>query len=164
MWKNVKNWEDYYEINELGKIRNKLTNEVLVGDTNSTGYHRVSLQNKNHTPVQKRYFVHRLVAEHYIPNPDNLPEVNHKDSNINNNISSNLEWSNKKDNERHSRKYGNKEFKPFKVIYTNGNEKVYEFKQDLADELQVDRCTVKCWLHNTNKGYRNHGIESIGYI
>ena len=165
MWKDVHGWEDYYEINDLGQVRNKITKKILVGDTNSSGYHRIALQNINHEPPYQRYFVHRLVAEHFIPNKNNLPEVNHKDLNINNNTKSNLEWIDRINNEQHSRIYGNvKEYKPFKVIYNDGSEKIYGFKQELADELQITRGNVKFWLHGITKGYRNYGIESIGYI
>jgi len=50
------------------------------------------LQNRKAGVKPKLFYVHRLVADHFIPNPDNLPEVNHKDWNIDNNHVSNLEW------------------------------------------------------------------------
>lgn len=50
----------------------------------------------------KRYRVHRLVAEHFIPNPDNLPQVNHKDGNKYNNNINNLEWISQSDNAKHA--------------------------------------------------------------
>lgn len=50
----------------------------------------------------KRYRVHRLVAEHFIPNPDNLPQVNHKDGNKHNNNINNLEWISQSDNAKHA--------------------------------------------------------------
>ena len=40
IWKNIKNWEDLYEVNEDGEVRNKLTNHILIGDTNNYGYKR----------------------------------------------------------------------------------------------------------------------------
>lgn len=51
-------------------------------------------------------FVHRLVAQTFIPNPDNLPEVNHKDCNPTNNNVSNLEWITRKGNNQYRNKYG----------------------------------------------------------
>lgn len=96
IWKDVKNYEGLYQVSNFGKIkslprRGTQTNTEKILKVNYTynGYERVSL-NKNNK--NKRYLVHRLVAETFIPNPNNYPQVNHKDKNkINNNVS-NLEW------------------------------------------------------------------------
>jgi hypothetical protein len=58
----------------------------------NNGYHQVMLQNGTDKVKPKLFYVHRLVAEHFLPNPDNLPEVNHKNWDITNNHVSNLEW------------------------------------------------------------------------
>lgn len=137
---------------------------MIVGDINSVGYHRVCLYNKQHNPPKQRFFRHRLVAEHFIPNPDNLPEVNHKDCNINHNYKSNLEWSSRRYNELHSRIMGNKEFNPFKVEYNNGEIVNYNTKSELASILNVAPQTVKLWLHGKNKGYKKYNIKNIEYI
>ena len=125
---------------------------------------RVCLYNKNHIPPKKRFFRHRLVAEHFIPNPLNLPEVNHKDSNKEHNYSSNLEWVTKKENELHSRKFGSKEYKPFKVIFLNGEIKVFDCKEDFAEIIGVTRGMVKHWLHKKCNSYKKYDIEQIEYI
>ena len=65
----------------------------------SNGYKNINLWNNG---KGKTYNVHRLVAETYIPNPDNLPEVNHKDEDKTNNNVANLEWSTHADNVQHS--------------------------------------------------------------
>ena len=67
----------------------------LKWDFNSKGYARVTLSGK-------RSFVHRLVAQEYIPNPNNLPQVNHIDGNKLNNSVDNLEWCDNKYNNKHS--------------------------------------------------------------
>ena len=85
MWKDIIGWEQYYEINENGQIRNKITQKIKSTDINNCGYHRVTLYNKENTPQKQRFFVHRLVAIHFIDNPNNLEEVNHIDSDKNNN-------------------------------------------------------------------------------
>lgn len=66
---------------------------------NGTGYARVSmnLEGKN-----KEYFVHRLVAKCFVPNPDNLPVVNHKDGDKHNNHADNLEWVTSSENNKHA--------------------------------------------------------------
>lgn len=56
MWKDIKNWELYYEVNEFGEVRNKITQKLLLGDINSSGYKRVCLYNKNHIPQKQRFF------------------------------------------------------------------------------------------------------------
>ena len=56
--------------------------------------------------TQKSFYIHRLVAEGFIPNPDNLPEVNHKDGNTKNNNADNLEWCTRKQNVQHAIKTG----------------------------------------------------------
>ena len=108
MWKDIIGWEKYYEINEHGDVRNKLTKHLVIGDKNSVGYMRVCLYNKNHNPKKQRFFRHRLVATHFIQNPYNLPEVNHLDTDITNNDVSNLEWVTRNENEQHSRLLGHK--------------------------------------------------------
>lgn len=164
IWKDIIGWEGYYKISNAGLVINVQTNKIKKPCENSTGYMRITLENKNHIPNQKRFFVHRLVAMHFIPNPLNLPEVNHKDTDIKNNISDNLEWSTKKENELHSHKYGNKEYKPFKVIYKNKINEEYDVKQDFADKLGISRVLIKYWLHGKSKTYINYNIENIYYI
>ena len=108
-----------------------------------------------------------MVAQLFIPNPNNYPEVNHIDGNkLNNNIN-NLEWCNRIQNEHHSYKPGgskHKNYKPFKVIYENGVERVFEFKEDLSKLLGISKVTVKYWLHKKNKGFIKYNIKSISYI
>lgn len=84
IWKKIKGFE-MYEISNLGNVRNTITNKILTPCDNGKGYMRVNL---NH----KTKYIHRLVAEAFIPNPNNWPVINHKDENKKNNDISNLEW------------------------------------------------------------------------
>lgn len=86
---------DDYEITRDGQVINKKTGHILKPQPNGKGYLRVSIS-------KKLQFVHRLVAEKYIPNPDNLPQVNHKDGNKLNNCVENLEWVSNKQNRTHA--------------------------------------------------------------
>lgn len=96
-------YEGLYKVSNLGKIlslnyRNTGKAELMNPGTDTDGYLEVNLW-KNGKP--KRCSVHRLVAQTFIPNPDNLPEVNHIDENKTNNRVSNLEWKNHRDNCNH---------------------------------------------------------------
>ena len=84
-----------YTISDKGEIVNTNTNKELKGYIRKDGYVIISLSKGG-----KKYkcYLHRLVAETFIPNPDNLPQVNHKDEDKTNNCVSNLEWITPKDN------------------------------------------------------------------
>ena len=91
IWKDVKGYEGLYQVSNFGKVKSfkesaKFGNPYLI----NSGFHVVTLYLKDRT--KRKFQVHRLVAETFIPNPENLPCVNHKDENKLNNCVSNLEW------------------------------------------------------------------------
>lgn len=88
-FKSIKNYEGYYEISDCGNVKNSKTGRILKQYPKGAGYLMVALCKNGKT---KWVLVHRLVAEHFIHNPDNLSEVNHKDENKLNNHVSNLEY------------------------------------------------------------------------
>ena len=87
-----------YSIRSDGRITNSKGHEK-VQEINHKGYMKVDLYKDGVRSTQR---VHRLVAEAYIPNPENKPDVNHKDGNKLNNDASNLEWCTKSENMRHA--------------------------------------------------------------
>lgn len=89
MWKEIPNTDGLYLISDDGKVFSVRSNRLIKNQLSNKGYYRVEL---NFSGKAEKYSVHRLVAEAFIPNPDNLPEVNHKDENPLNNHVSNLEW------------------------------------------------------------------------
>lgn len=102
-WKNVPNYEGLYSVSDLGNIKSEYTGKVLKPSVDRFGYVRFSAtKNKK----QKTIRIHRLVAELFIPNPNNLPQVNHKDGNKLNNTVSNLEWCTDSENKLHAYKEG----------------------------------------------------------
>ena len=92
---NRKNTLEDYEITRDGHVINIHTGKEVKPQINGTGYYRVAIG-------KKLKFVHRLVAQKYIPNPENLPQVNHKDGNRLNNCADNLEWVSNRDNSLHA--------------------------------------------------------------
>ena len=92
IWKDIENYENMYQISNMGRIRRIYKNgniKILKQDITKRGYCRISLsKNQKH----KHYQIHRLVAKVFIPNPNNYPIVNHKDENPLNNNADNLEW------------------------------------------------------------------------
>lgn len=98
-WKEIKGYESLYQISSSGRVKSlyrvdrlgRVYNErILTPEITKKGYLRVSLGNRK--DGFKKIMVHRLVAAAFIPNPDNLPQVNHKDENKSNNHVNNLEW------------------------------------------------------------------------
>lgn len=84
-WRYVENTNNMYKVSNTGKVFSYKTNKLLKNNKNKYGYEWVSINGKCCS-------VHRLVAEAFIPNPNCLKQVNHKDENKLNNSVENLEW------------------------------------------------------------------------
>jgi hypothetical protein len=90
IWKTIEDYPDYM-ISNMGRVKSlKYGKERIIKQLkNKDGYWRVILCKEGKT---KQYYIHRLVAMNFIPNPNNLPIINHKDENPSNNCVSNVEW------------------------------------------------------------------------
>lgn len=103
IWKDIKGYEGLYQVSNLGNIRSvkngrkRIKKPLISGDRYP--YLKIQLS-KNSKP--KNFFIHRLVAEAFIPNPNNYKEVNHIDENTFNNSSDNLEWCDRQYNADYS--------------------------------------------------------------
>lgn len=103
IWKDVPGWEGVYQVSNRGRMKSFKADPSgkVMSLRNKTGdYIRIVLQKRGRK--QETVLVHRLVANVFIPNPLNLPVVNHKDGNKQNNSASNLEWCTNSHNVRHS--------------------------------------------------------------
>lgn len=142
-WRDVIGFEAYYQISNYGNCRSKDRDVIykngqvhhLKGNTIkavkcTNGYYEYQL---NKDGKRYCYMAHRLVAEAFIPNPNNLPEVNHKDEVPSNNISTNLEWCTAKYNAN----YGTRNERCFE----NGTKK----QQKKINQLSIEGKFIKQW-------------------
>lgn len=97
MWKIIP-FEENYEVSQNGEVRNATTKHIKSLRKSESGYLRVTLY-----PSGKTYSIHRLVAMVWLENKNNLPSVNHRNGNKEDNKVSNLEWCTPKENYRHAR-------------------------------------------------------------
>lgn len=140
IWKPVKGYENYI-ISTDGKVKNIITGKILKGGQNQKGYLQVQLY-KNGKRIQP--FIHKLVAEAFIDNPDNKPQVNHIDGNKTNNNISNLEWCDNRENQNHAIK--NHLRKNLLAVYQYSKDhkfiKKWETSAEAMRALKIDRSHI----------------------
>jgi hypothetical protein len=110
VWNPVVGYEERYMVSNFGQVksllrkdkrnRNTIPEKILTPQLDYTGYCRVIFDD------HKRYLVHRLVAIAFIPNPENKPQVNHKNGNKLDNVLTNLEWVTRSENSKHAFRTG----------------------------------------------------------
>lgn len=118
IWKDIPELEGLYQASNLGRIKsvkriakkeyrnNRIVKEkIMNGSKNEDGYLKVHITNKEKN-INKVLFIHRLIAKTFISNPNNLPQINHKDGNKLNNCITNLEWCTNLYNQQHAWKNG----------------------------------------------------------
>lgn len=106
-WRAIPGYDGVYEVSNRGRVRSnarKVWNynkpgRILKPHRKENGYVQITLCGR--TKREKHAYIHRLVAEAFIPNPDNLPQVNHKDFDKGNNCVENLEWVTAAENHLH---------------------------------------------------------------
>lgn len=134
-WKDVKGYEGLYRVNPNGEIYSLISQKIIKpfyrGSRENNKYLVVDLhQNKKGKTVS----VHRIVAEAFIPNPNNLPCVNHKDGNKYNNSVENLEWCTYSENNLHACKTG------LKVIPNGTTSKLSKLTYD--EVVEIKKCLI----------------------
>lgn len=102
IWKDIEGYEGLYQVSNKGRIRNIRHNKnKILKPILHVRYYQITLSKNN---IRTQYRVHRLVAQAFVPNPKNLPHINHKDENRLNNNAENLEWCDATYNNRYGTK------------------------------------------------------------
>lgn len=168
IWKDIQDYETLYAISNFGRVKSydvevrskggkrtikgRILKPLLVGHN----YLGVNLAKNT---IHKMHSVHRLVAQAFIPNNRNLPEVNHIDGNKKNNNVSNLEWTTHSQNMKHSQVVLGFNI-PKKVLQIKNNKIIAVFNSAKEAEketgichIQIRRCCKKRKYYNTAGGY-----------
>lgn len=168
-WRWIMGYEGMYAVSDQGRVKSWNNNGYGVREVgkelrpskNSNGYYLFSLRLNGKT---RRHKLARLVAQAFIPNPDNKPQVNHKDGVKAHNCYKNLEWNTRKENMRHSvlvlkqhsnkgeknrfAKISNRDAKGIRVLYNTG-----EYTQEqLGKSFGLCQSAVSLIVLNKNWG------------
>lgn len=138
-WKDIEGYEGLYKISNKGRVLSLYDNNgnrrnLILSGSYLRGYHKVDLIKDG---VPKKFQVHRLVAYHFIPNPEHLPIVHHIDENPKNNSVDNLMWCTQSFNCRAGtgiQRSKEKRSKPIRCVETNT---VYPSVNDAGRDLNI---------------------------
>ena len=184
IWKDIKGYEGIYQVSNLGKVKRitfingtcKMPCERFMTPTdNGNGYLIVGLSKNG---KRKNFYLHRLVAETFIPNPENKPEVNHKKGNRYDNRAKKLEWVTSSENQNHAKevlkvKYNleglniSREKQKRKVAMLDKNGNVIKVFDSIADAGRYINagfsgiCGCCRGVYKTIKGYKWKYVEDI---
>lgn len=162
IWKDIKGFENIYQISNFGNLKSLKKDKKgrILKNTNKKGdYFSVVLRNKSNV---KHTRIHRLVAETFIPNPNNYPFVNHIDGNKQNNHFKNLEWCTAKQNFEHAKKIGlweyNHPYKHKKVCQydLNGNF-IEEYSNSKIASIKTGVCARNILQVANKEPFNNKG-------
>ena len=150
-WKPIIGYEDRYHISNYGEVKVLSTGHILSPGTIKAGGHQLVTLTDEYG-MRKGFLVHRLVAIHFIPNPENLAIVEHLDDDVLHNVYTNLKWSTQKENARKGRCI------PVVCLDANTLDFVAEYAcaQDASLELAGN-------ANGSNIGYAINGRQRTAY-
>ena len=153
VWKDVVGYEVVYKVSNFGNVYSVKRDKRLKPRNHRDGYLQVRLYINGKGKDLK---VHRLVAQAFIPNPDNKPQVNHLDEDKTNNNVNNLDWVTNKENNN----YGTKN-KKIKVIYQDNTYEYWVSSTEFAREFGFDQSSICAVLRGRRKTYHGMRFEYI---
>lgn len=157
IWADIEGYEGLYQVSTKGNVRNSRTGRVLKSGRDKDGYQLVSLYTCGVSSTKK---VHRLVAEAFVPNPENKPTVDHIDRNTSNNNVTNLRWATMREQYNNSNPLRPKT----PIIATkDGIERMFCSQASCVETLNLTGTHVTACLkgrRKTHKGYTFKYLES----
>lgn len=143
IWKDIEGYEGFYQVSNYGRVKSlKFGKEkILKHRRNTFGYLEIVLCSGG---KPKSFKIHRLVAKAFIPNPNNLPQINHKDENKENNCEWNLEWCTPSYNINYGKR--NERVRQTETNNTNRSKQVCQYT--------LDKQIIKVW-QSINECKRN---------
>ncbi len=173
--KSVSGYEGLYEVDNLSRVFSLRTGKQMKQMVNTRGYKTVALTKEGKT---KCVFVHRMVAEAFVPNDANFPFVNHKDEDKTNNLPENLEWC----TARYNANYGtaikrrvatlkrngtstkgrpSEKRKQIVAIDENGAETIFENSYEAAEKTGVDRRNIYACCQGKKKRLNGYKFDWV---
>lgn len=147
IWKTI-SYNPRYSISDIGLIKNNHTNRILKPGINSNGYLNIRLFQDG---IGTNFAIHRLVAEAFCDNSNNYSEIDHRDGNKLNNLSSNLKWCSHKENMNNPNLIKN--HKKSKKIVCENNNKIYDSISAASRELKIPVETIRRSIIHKNLVY-----------
>lgn len=149
IWSDIVGYENMYQISNYGRLKSfKPKEKILSLSPNKNGYIEKQLYKKGKYKSKK---IHRLVAEAFIPNPNNLPEVNHKDGDKTNNCVNNLEWVTTKQNNWHRYNVLRKTWSSDKRVVCIETGKIYNSITIASKDTNINDGSISKVCHNKRK-------------
>jgi hypothetical protein len=164
-WKEIKGFEDIYEISNFGNVKRVKTQMLLKPRKHTNNYLRVCLCKDG---TRKDFFIHRLVATAFIDNALNKMDVNHIDGNKTNNNVINLEWATRSENQKHAFATGlnriSEEHKKANAIFNS--KQVVDLQTGFFFDSLKEACIVTNRSYTTAKKHIKHNskIQRFQYV